>query len=148
MGGLSNNSNYYVVNANTSVLQLSSAAGGSPIDLTSAPGSTETHSLVHVPAANSHHLSNVNNTTENVVEKILSEYKYNLAKTSDQAGAGHRLLSKTPLTGLDLYSSYYVVESDSKSVKLSLSANGTPINIVANANAEIGHYLTKIIEEL
>lgn len=43
--------------------------------------------------------------------------------------------------------SYYVVNTTPLTVKLSLTANGTPINITASGTSEIGHYLTKTVEE-
>ena len=43
--------------------------------------------------------------------------------------------------------SYYVVNTTPNSVKLSLASNGTPINITKSSTSEIGHYLTKIVEE-
>jgi hypothetical protein len=57
----------------------------------------------------------------------------------------------TAVTGLANATSYYVVNSTPNSVKLSLTANGSPINITANTTTSgantAGHYLTKTVEE-
>jgi hypothetical protein len=46
---------------------------------------------------------------------------------------------------------YYVINTTPNTVKLSLTANGSPINITANTtssgSATAGHFLTKTIEE-
>jgi hypothetical protein len=59
--------------------------------------------------------------------------------------------SNTVIQGLANNTNYYVVETTGAFVKLSNTANGTPINITANTTssgtATSGHYLTKIIEE-
>ena len=59
--------------------------------------------------------------------------------------------ANTVIGGLANNTTYYVVQTSGSTLKLSNSANGTPINITANtidsgANTS-GHYLTKIIEE-
>ena len=59
--------------------------------------------------------------------------------------------SNTVVQGLANNTNYYVVQTTSTFVKLSNTANGTPINITANTTTSgantAGHYLTKIIEE-
>ena len=57
-------------------------------------------------------------------------------------------LSQNKLTNAQ---SYYVVNTTPNTVKLSLTANGSPINITANTTDSgsntAGHFLTKTIEE-
>jgi hypothetical protein len=60
-------------------------------------------------------------------------------------------LANTVIQGLANNTNYYVVQTATTFVKLSNTANGTPINITANTTTSgantAGHYLTKIIEE-
>ena len=125
VGGLSNNGVYYVVQANTVSVKLSVEKRGTPIDLTAATG----------------------NTSSQYLERLLSDESYTLSKVEDIAGAGHHLYLRIPVSGLTPFDSYYVVNTNSKSVQLALTANGSAINITPNANAETGHYLTRIVEE-
>jgi hypothetical protein len=59
--------------------------------------------------------------------------------------------SNTAVQGLTNSTSYYVVNTTPNTVKLSLTANGSPINITANTtssgSATAGHFLTKTTEE-
>ena len=59
--------------------------------------------------------------------------------------------SNTVMSGLANNTSYYIVQTSGTTVKLSLTANGTPINITANTTdsgaPSSGHYLTKTVEE-
>jgi hypothetical protein len=53
--------------------------------------------------------------------------------------------------GLANNTNYYIVQTSANTVKLSATANGTPINITANTTSSgastAGHFLTKTIEE-
>jgi hypothetical protein len=59
--------------------------------------------------------------------------------------------SNTVVQGLTNYASYYIVNTTPNTVKLSLTANGSPINITANTTDSgsntAGHFLTKTVEE-
>lgn len=59
--------------------------------------------------------------------------------------------SNTVVQGLANNTNYFVVQTSGTTVKLSATANGTPINITANTTASgastSGHFLTKTIEE-
>lgn len=59
--------------------------------------------------------------------------------------------ANTVVGGLANNTNYYIVQTSGTTVKLSTTANGTPINITANTTASgtatSGHYLTKTIEE-
>ena len=57
----------------------------------------------------------------------------------------------TIVQGLANNTNYYIVQTDGSNVKLSITSNGTPINITANTTSSgastAGHFLTKTIEE-
>lgn len=127
VGGLTNNNLYYVVSANSVSVKLSDTKRGTPIDLTAVTSGT---------------------STGQYLERQLSGESYTISKILDAGGAGHFLLQKTPMSALSLYGEYYVVNTNSKSVQLALTANGAAINITPNANTETGHYLTRVVEEL
>ena len=59
--------------------------------------------------------------------------------------------SNTAVQGLANNTNYFVVQTSGSTVKLSATANGTPINITANTTSSgastSGHFLTKTIEE-
>lgn len=59
--------------------------------------------------------------------------------------------ANTVVGGLANNTNYYVVQTSGTTVKLSTTANGTPINITSNTTASgaatAGHFLTKTIEE-
>jgi hypothetical protein len=118
ISGLIQNGYYYVVQANSSGLKLSTTANGTPQNLTG--GSSEWgHELV----------SYVN---------PLSNGDVVVYRTS----AG-----KTPVTNLTNNQIYYVMNTNPISVQLSTTSTGSPINITAAVSSEIGHYLIKIVEE-
>ena len=60
-------------------------------------------------------------------------------------------IANTIVQGLANNTNYFVVQTSGSTVKLSLTANGSPINITANTLASgastSGHYLTKTVEE-
>ena len=119
---MSNNAFYYVVFANTSGVKLSTTLGGSILNVTGTLAS-EKHSLQQYinPFANG--------------DLVLY--------TTDTGN--------TAVTGLSNTTSYYVVNTTPNTVKLSLTLNGSPINITANTTDSgsntAGHYLTKTVEE-
>ena len=120
---MSNSAFYYVVFANTSGVKLSTTLGGSVLNVNTAALSSEKHSLLQYinPFANG--------------DLVLY--------TTDTGN--------TAVTGLTNSTSYYVVNTTPNTVKLSLTSNGSPINITANTTTSgsntAGHYLTKTVEE-
>jgi hypothetical protein len=114
---------YYVVFANSSGVKLSTTLGGSVLNVNTAAIGSEKHVLLQYinPFANG--------------DVVL----YTTA-------AGN-----TAVTGLTNSTSYYVVNTTPNTVKLSLTSNGSPINITANTTTSgsntAGHYLTKTVEE-
>ncbi len=59
--------------------------------------------------------------------------------------------SNTVVQGLANNTNYYIVQTTGSTVKLSITANGSPINITSNTTTSgantSGHYLTKTVEE-
>ena len=119
---LTGNAYYYVAFANTTGVKLATTPGGSAIDITDARTSNP---------AEVHTLTGI---------PIINFKSSNTGLTLN--------LSQNKLTNAQ---SYYVVNTTPNTVKLSLTANGSPINITANGTASgadtAGHFLTKTIEE-
>jgi hypothetical protein len=120
---LSNNAYYYVVLANTTGIKISETQGGDALNL-------NTVSLSNTLAL------------------------HTLTKIVNPFANGDLVLyttSNTAVQGLTNSTSYYVVNTTPNTVKLSLTANGSPINITANTtssgSATAGHFLTKTTEE-
>lgn len=123
IGGMSNSSFYYVVFANTSGVKLSTTKDGAVLDVNTAAIGSEKHALTQ--------LINPFSDGDTVVYTVDT--------------------GNTAVTGLTSDTSYYIVNSTPNTVKLSLTSNGSPINITANTTTSgantAGHYLTKTIEE-
>lgn len=119
---LTGNAYYYVTFANTTGVKLATTLGGSAINITDARTTT---------VAEVHTLT---------VTPIINFKSSNTGLTLN--------LSQNKLTNAQ---SYYVVNTTPNTVKLSLTANGSPINITANGSTSgsinAGHFLTKTIEE-
>lgn len=118
---VSNNSYWYIAFANSSGVKLSSTRGGSVLNLNTA-SVTNTLSL--------HYLTKYINPFAN------GDQVYYTTATGN-----------TVVSGLANSTHYYVVNTTPLTVKLSNTANGAPINITASGTSEIGHYLTKTVEE-
>jgi len=120
---LSNNDYYYVVFANTTGIKISGTRGGDALNLNTVA---------------------ISNTLElHTVTKLINPF-----------ANGDLVLyttSNTAVQGLSNATSYYVVNTTPNTVKLSLTANGSPINITANGSTSgsetAGHFLTKTTEE-
>jgi hypothetical protein len=119
---LTGNAYYYVTFANTTGVKLATTPGGSAINITDAR--TTNPAEVHTLT----------------VTPIINFKSSNTGLTLN--------LSQNKLTNAQ---SYYVVNTTPNTVKLSLTANGSPINITANGSTSgdinAGHFLTKTIEE-
>lgn len=120
---LSNNDYYYVVFANTTGIKISETKGGDALNLNTTA---------------------ISNTLE----------LHTLTRVINPFANGDLVLyttSNTAVQGLTNATSYYVVNTTPNTVKLSLTANGSPINITANgstsSSATAGHFLTKTVEE-
>lgn len=119
---LTGNAYYYVTFANTTGVKLATTPGGSAINITDARTTNP---------AEVHTLTSI---------PIINFKSSNTGLTLN--------LSQNKLTNAQ---SYYVVNTTPNTVKLSLTANGSPINITANGSTSgdinAGHFLTKTIEE-
>lgn len=123
IGGMSNSSFYYVVFANTSGVKLSTTKGGSVLAVNTDAIGSEKHALTQF----------INPFSDGDVVVYSTD------------------TGNTAVGGLTSDVSYYIVNSTPNTVKLSLTSNGSPINITANTTTSgantAGHYLTKTIEE-
>ena len=119
---LSNNDYYYVVFANTTGIKISETEGGDALNLNTVA---------------------ISNTLE----------LHTLTRLINPFANGDTVLyttSNTAVEGLTNFTSYFVVNTTPNTVKLSLTANGSPINITANTTDSgsntAGHFLTKTVE--
>ena len=108
---------YYVVQANSSGIKISTTANGTPETITA--GANEW----------GHNLREYDNPFTDGDQVV-----YSIA-------AGN-----TALTGLTDGNTYYVVNSTPSTVKLSETSGGAVINITAGSS-EVGHFLTESTEE-
>jgi hypothetical protein len=120
---LSNNAYYYVVFANTTGIKISETRGGDALNLNTAA---------------------ISNTLElHTLTRLINPFA--------NGDTVFYTTSNTEVQGLTNATSYYVVNTTPNTVKLSLTANGSPINITANgstsSSATAGHFLTKTVEE-
>jgi hypothetical protein len=119
---LTGNSYYYIAFANTTGVVLTATPGGTNVNITDAR--TTNPAEVHTLTGT----------------PIINFKSSNTGLTLN--------LSQIKLTNAQ---SYYVVNTTPNTVKLSLTANGSPINITANTTTSgsntAGHFLTKTIEE-
>lgn len=120
LDGLTNNDLYYVVQSNSTGVKLSTVANGIPVVV----------NTMAQPSENGHFLTNYSNPFSNGDAVI-----YTVA-------SGNTAVS--PLANAE---TYYVVNTTPISLKLSLTSSGNAINITASATSEVGHYLTKTVEE-
>ena len=119
---LTGNSYYYIAFANTTGIVLTATPGGTNVDITDTR--TTANAEIHTFTGT----------------PIIDFKSSNTGLTLN--------LSQNKLTNAQ---SYYVVNTTPNTVKLSLTANGSPINITANGSTagsiNAGHFLTKTIEE-
>jgi hypothetical protein len=152
IGGLSNTvgpaTSYYVVNSSSIGIQLSSSISGANIALTANTTGGENHYLSTV----SGYLPN-----DKVYQNIVKIFNANTAVNgtnetiafATQPFANGDFVTyytntgNTVLTGLANNGTYYIVGASASSVKLSLTLNGTPINLTAASSVlETGHNLS------
>lgn len=138
VNGLANNTLYYIVQSNSSGVKLSATANGSPITI-----SIPSYSLAIDFITGSYYVD------ESTNGHILTSYVNLFA--NDDIVRYSTATSNTVVQGLANNTNYYIVQTSGPTVKLSNTANGTPINITSNTSASgastSGHYLTKTIEE-
>lgn len=114
--GLSNNSFYYVVSANTTGIQLSTTSGGANIDITASATDEDGHYLI----------------------------KYSNPYADDNKILYLVSSGNTAITGLTSNSLYYVVASNTVGFALSATKAGANINITANSTGGETQYISTV----
>ena len=126
--GLTNNSIYYVVAANSTGLALSLTSGGANVDIVGLnPGGNGHYLKYYNDGYNGHVLRNYSNPYANDVQILYTTTTGN-----------------TAVTGLTNAAAYYVVGSNSVAIKLSSTLGGTALDLTAAATNEAGHYFATI----
>lgn len=148
--GLSNGAYYFVISANSTTLKLTTSKGkvtsvaNIVANGTASGANTSGHSLFKGIANNtSYYVHRANSTGFYLSNSAGGANTFAITIPASHLNETHNIKS----TQLSNGASYYVVNTTPNSVKLSLSSNGTPINITKSSTSEIGHYLTKIVEE-
>jgi uncharacterized membrane protein len=151
ISGLTNNQIYYVIGTTTNTLKLATQSGNtqSIANIMASAISESGHNIMRgfngITNATSYYVMDANTTgfklsTTGARTNIINFKSSNTGLTLN--------LSQNKLTNAQ---SYYVVNTTPNTVKLSLTANGSPINITANGSTagsiNAGHFLTKTIEE-
>jgi hypothetical protein len=124
LSGLTNTSYYFVVSASGANIALSATRGGTAINLTANVIPTKTFNAKTA----------VDGTNEFIT---VASHPF----VNGDVIIYYTAASNTAVSGLSNNSSYYVVNSNTAGIKVSLSSGGTPINITASATSETGHYL-------
>jgi hypothetical protein len=135
--GLANNGVYYVVQSNSSGLKISATANGAAVNV------TPSYSMSVDFTSNSYYVDeSTNGHSFTSYTSLFSNGDIVTYSTST---------GNTVVQGLTNNAPYYIVQTSGITVKLSTTANGTPINITANTTSSgsstSGHFLTKTIEE-
>lgn len=144
IGGLANNSSYYVVDANTAGIKLSSTPTGAAINITAPVGTG--NSFIEAVQSNGHILASSSTANTARFERQLSANGYTFTLINNDNGSGHILLGKDPLPGFELNQRFYVANTTPKTIQLANTLDGNTINLPMGLN-ETGHYLKKIIED-
>ena len=151
ISGLTNNQIYYVIGTTTNTLKLATQSGN-------------TQSIANIMASaiseSGHNIMRGFNGITNATSYYVMDANTTGFKLSTTGARTNIINFKSSNTGLALNlsqnkltnaQSYYVVNTTPNTVKLSLTANGSPINITANGSTagsiNAGHFLTKTIEE-
>ena len=145
ISGLANNTQYYVVNSNSSGLSLSSTLGGSAINITAA-GTNEIHYLNTIPGyLPGESVYQFTNTTFNANSSVNSSLDFisltNQIFTDGDLVTYSTATGNTVVSGLANNTQYYIVNSNSTGIKLSSSIGGSAINITKGLT-ETGHILS------
>lgn len=148
--GLSNGAYYFVISANTTGLKLTTVKSKvtSVVNVTANGTASGANTSGHVL------FRGVSNNTTYYAFRANSTGFY----LSNSAGGPNTFALTIPASHLNEThnikvsqlsngASYYVVNTTPNTVKLSLAANGASINITKSSTSEIGHFLTKIVEE-
>lgn len=142
--GLANNTNYYIVDANTSGVKLSSTSGGSALAINAA--SVSATSYIEAVTANTQTITTANTINKNHFERQLSDNGYVFTLINNENGSGQYLYKRTPLPGFENEQQFYVVDTNGTLVGLSNTVGGNKVALAIGPN-ETGHYLRKITED-
>lgn len=121
LSGLTNATSYFVISANTTALKLSTAAGGSAVDIAASSTSESGHTLRRVGQGYITIASNVFQVNDYVTYTVAS--------------------GNTALTGLTSGSKYYVVTSNSTTISVSATKGGSAI-VLTPGVSQTGHSWT------
>jgi hypothetical protein len=142
--GLANNTNYFVVQANTTGIKLANTATGAALNITAPVGSG--NSFVEAVQSNGHSLAMISSANTAQFERQLSSNGYSFTLINNDNGAGHILFGKDLLTGFQLNRRFVVANTTTKTIQLANTIGGNVISLPIGLN-ETGHYLKKIIED-
>ena len=134
--GLTNNTSYWVVQANSSGLKLSSTRGGANINITASTTSESGHNLYKDAVVRFNANGDVANTTDFI--SIPNNLFANGDHVTYLVEAGN-----TAISGLTNNTIYYVVTANTTGLKLATSYGGANINLTAGVT-EYGHTLAAI----
>lgn len=134
--GLTNNTSYWVVSANSSGLKLSSTRGGANINITASTTSESGHNLYKNAVVRFNANGDVANTTDFI--SIPNNLFANGDHVTYLVEAGN-----TAISGLTNNTIYYVVSANSSGLKLSSTYGGANINITSGLT-EYGHTIAAI----
>jgi hypothetical protein len=134
--GLTNNTSYWVVSANSSGLKLSTTRGGANINITASTTSESGHNLYKNAVVRFNANGDVANTTDFI--SIPNNLFANGDHVTYLVEAGN-----TAISGLTNNTIYYVVSANTTGLKLATSYAGANINITAGVT-EYGHTLAAI----
>ena len=124
VGGLANNTTYYVLGSNTSGIALSTAPGGAPINITAATVSSQGHHLKKT----------VDDFITVTGNRFVANTTYN-DKVLYYTGTGN-----TAISGLTNNTLYYVRYSNEFGFSLSTTPTGSNVAITSSSVSESGHY--------
>jgi hypothetical protein len=135
--GLTNNTSYWVVSANSSGLKLSTTRAGANIDITALSGATSNgHNLYKDAVVRFNANGDVANTTDFI--SITNNLFANGDHVTYLVEAGN-----TAISGLTNNTIYYVVSANTTGLKLATSYGGANIDLTAGVT-EYGHTLAAI----
>jgi hypothetical protein len=134
--GLTNNTSYWVVSANSSGLKLSTTRGGANINITASTISESGHNLYKNAVVRFNANGDVANTTDFI--SIPNNLFANGDHVTYLVEAGN-----TAISGLTNNTIYYVVSANTTGLKLASSYAGANINLTAGVT-EYGHTLAAI----
>jgi len=144
ISGLTDNTRYYAVNANSSGFAVSTAYGGANVDITANVAAGESHTFTTIPGYQ---------IGDRVYQYVLNTFNGNTAVNSTtefitlspqpyEDGDNVQYYTdtgNTVISGLANAEYYYVVNSNTSGIKLSTTVGGGAIDLTGTAISEAGH---------